>query len=162
MRSPTPQHQNPPTDLSKWRNTPNFMIGVGGLLAIIGAVTNLQHFGYAWLVGYMFCFALVVGSLFLVLVHHLFDAGWSVPTRRICENIASLLPWMILFFLPIAFLAPKLYSWMHSDPAIDHALKAKAPLFTIPGFYIASAVVLLVLSFIARGLRKWSIEQDKT
>ena len=149
-------------DFSKWRNVPNIMIAIGGLLAVVGAATNLNQFGYAWLVAYMFCFSLCVGALFLVIVHHLFDAGWSVPIRRIGENIASLLPWMAVFFIPIALLAPRMYSWMRANPATDHALHSKAPLFTMAGFYISSAVVLAGLSFIALGLRKWSILQDKT
>ena len=33
-----------------------------------------------------------MGALFLVLAHHLFDAGWSVPIRRFCEHISNLLP----------------------------------------------------------------------
>lgn len=157
----TQHHQEPPLDLSKWRSVPNLMIGFGGILAVIGAVTDLKGFGYAWLTGYMFCFSLVIGALFLVIVHHLFDAGWSVPIRRTCENIASLMPWMFVFFLPIALLAPRLYAWMSADPHLDHALHAKLPLFTKPSFYISSAVILGVLSFIARGLRNSSIAQDK-
>jgi hypothetical protein len=158
-----PQAQHPPLDLSGWRKVPNLLIGVGGLLAVIGAATNLTAFGYSWIVAFMFCFSLCIGALFLVIVHHLFDAGWSVPIRRTCENVASLLPWMAVFFIPIALLAPRLYPWMSVvDPTTDHALHAKAPLFTIPGFYISSVVVLAVLSFVALGLRKWSVAQDAT
>src|SRR6266853_338755 len=107
----------PPLDLSKWRNMPrNLMIagiallGIGALVAGHDAV---RQFAYSWLLGFMFCLSLCGGSLFLVLVHHLFDAGWSVPIRRFCEHIASLFfPCMLLLFLPIAFLAKKIYPWM--------------------------------------------------
>ena len=34
-----------------------------------------------------------LGALFLVLVHHLTDAGWSVGIRRFNEHLASLLRW---------------------------------------------------------------------
>jgi hypothetical protein len=158
-----PQAQHPPLDLSKWRKVPNLLIGLGGLVAVIGAATNLKEFGYSWIVAFMFSFSLIIGALFLVLVHHLFDAGWSVPIRRIAENISSLLPWMAVFFIPIAVLAPKLYSWMSVvNPASDHALHAKMPLFTIPGFYIAAVVIFGGLSYIALSLRKWSVAQDVT
>jgi hypothetical protein len=41
--------------------------------------------------------------LFLVMIHHLTDAGWSVGIRRFCEHLASLLfPWLAILFLPIA------------------------------------------------------------
>jgi hypothetical protein len=161
MRSHPQKDNAAPLDLSKWRNVPNLMIGLGGLLALLGAFSDRTFFGYSWLVGFMFCFCLCVGGLFLVLVHHLFDACWSVPVRRICENIASLMPWMAVFFIPIALLAKQLYPWMTSDPATDHALHAKLPLFTMPGFYGSTIVIFAVLSFLALALRKNSIAQDK-
>ncbi len=157
-----------PLDLSKWRKVPNLLIGVGGLLALIGLVVSLKldagrEFGFAWLVAFMFSFSICIGALFLVMAHHLFDASWSLPIRRISENIASLLPWMALFFIPVALLAPKMYAWMSvADPVADHALHAKAPLFTKWGFYGSSALIFGVLSWVALGLRKWSVAQDQT
>lgn len=153
-----------PLDLSKWRNVPNLMIGGGAVLAVSGlAIFGFKQFGYSYLVAYMFCLSLCLGSLFLVLAHHLFDAGWSVPIRRFCEHIASLLwGWMLVLVLPLLVLAPKLYPWMSSNPATDHALRAKWPLFTLPGFYIAIAGSLIVLGFLAKQLRAWSIKQDAT
>src|SRR4051812_24417870 len=118
--SSQPHKETPPLDLSKWAKIPNLMIGLGSLLAIAGFAYSLSHdggklFGYAWLVGFMFVFSFLFGALFLVIVHHLFDAGWSVPIRRTCENIASLIfPWALVFFIPVALLAPRLYSWMNS------------------------------------------------
>src|SRR5512137_615992 len=99
-----PSHSAAPLDLSRWRKVPNLLIGVGGLLAIIGLAVSLKldagrEFGFAWLVAFMFSFSICIGALFLVLAHHLFDASWSLPIRRISENIASLLPWMALFFI---------------------------------------------------------------
>ncbi|MEY3275817.1 MAG: hypothetical protein RL153_1083, partial [Verrucomicrobiota bacterium] len=35
--------------------------------------------GHRYLTAYMFCLSLCVGSLFLIFIHHLFDASWSVP-----------------------------------------------------------------------------------
>ena len=39
----------------------------------------------------MFYYSIALGALFLVMVHHLTDAGWSVGIRRFCEHLASLL-----------------------------------------------------------------------
>src|SRR6476619_4830841 len=101
-----------PLDLSKWRNVPMVLMGAGGLLALIGAIAKPQEFAYAWLLAFMFFLSLCLGSLFLILAHHLFDAGWSVPIRRFCEHIASMLfPWMLLLWLPIGILAKQLYPW---------------------------------------------------
>ena len=78
---------------------------------------DLKQFGYSWLLAFMFYLSLVLGAAFLVMMHHLFDASWSVGIRRFCEHLACLaFPWMALFFLPIALLAPRIYHWMSVDP----------------------------------------------
>lgn len=142
---------------------PNVLIVVGAIGAIAGAAWDIKQFGYAWLVAFMFFLSICLGSLFLVLVHHLFDAGWSVPIRRFAEQIATcVFPYMAIFFIPIALLAPKLYPWMSADPHADHALHAKQPLFTMAGFYIVSAFCLAVWWMLSNRLRYWSLEQDKT
>jgi hypothetical protein len=111
----------------------------------------------------MFYLSLCLGGWFLVMVHHLFDASWSVPTRRFCEHLACLAGWpMLVLFAPIAVLAPKLYEWMDKLGHPDHALAAKFPLFTMKGFYIASAVCFGIWWLFTNRLRHWSLEQDKT
>src|SRR5689334_16809924 len=101
MSSPTQKAKRPPLDLSRYRALPTKMMVVGGVLAIVGVVVNPAQFAASWLIAFMFCLSIGLGSLFLVLAHHLFDAGWSVPIRRFCEHLASLLPWMIFLWLPI-------------------------------------------------------------
>ena len=151
----------PPLDLAKWRNVPAILMGVGGLIAVIGFTLNRQQFAYSWLQAFMFFLSFCLGGLFLVLVHHLFDAGWSVPLRRFCEHIATILPWLAILFIPIALLAKLIYPWMTENPEFDHALKAKFPLFTMPGFYIWQLFVLW-FGFLFDRLRYWSLKQDET
>src|SRR5438045_6546278 len=122
-----------PLDLSRWRTLPFLLMAGGGLLCLIGVAIPACRieFLYSWLLAFMFFLSICLGALFLVIAHHLFDAGWSVPIRRFCEHIASLLfPWMAVLFIPIALLAKTLYPWMNVvDPQMDHALAAKLPLF---------------------------------
>jgi hypothetical protein len=154
----------PPLDLAKWRKLPVQLMAVGGVIAIVGAVTNLREFGYSWLLSFMFFLSIGLGGLFLVLVHHLFDAGWSVATRRFCEHIAALLfPWLFLLWLPIGILAPKLYEWMGAtlQASPDHALHAKHPMFTYTGFYLISALCFGVWWLLTNRLRFWSLKQDE-
>src|SRR5688572_13516730 len=123
-------------DLSKYKVLPMVFMAIGALGAIAGFMVNQKQFAYSWLLGFMFFLSIMAGGWFLVMVHHLFDAGWSVPFRRINEHLACLAPVMALLFIPIAFLAKKhLYDWMDNDPHADHALGAKQPLFTAAGFY---------------------------
>ena len=151
-----------PLDLSRWRNVPVILLVVGGVLSVIGWIGFPREFAYSWLLAFMFFLSISLGAMFLVLAHHLFDAGWSVPIRRFCEHIACILPWMIVPFIPIALMAKTIYSWMNSNPATDHALAAKQPLFTQPMFYIVSAICFLVWWVLSYRLRYWSLQQDKT
>lgn len=152
----------PPLDLSRWRGVPMILVVAGGVLALGGALFKPTQFAYSWLLAFMFFLSICLGSLFLVLLHHLFDASWSVPIRRFLEHLACLSRAMLLLFLPIALLAPKIYPWMRLDPHADHALEAKQPLFTFPSFYIVAALCFIVWIFLSRQLRRWSLEQDRT
>jgi hypothetical protein len=151
-----------PLNLARWRNVPLILIAAGAVLALLGFLLRPEHFAHAWLVSFMFFLSLCLGALFLVIVHHLFDAGWSVPIRRFCEHLATILfPWMAILFLPIALLPKLLYSWMTADPH-DHALHAKQPLFTTAGFYLVSGGCFLIWWWVSRRLRYWSLQQDVT
>src|SRR5258707_9508722 len=153
-------------DLSAWRKVPMLLMLGGGALALIGLIVTaslhrIEQFAYSWLLAFMFFLSFGLGALFLVIVHHLFDAGWSVPIRRFCEHIATLLsPTMLVLFLPIAFLANRIYPWMHEEhPRLDHALQAKQPLFSSWGFYLAAAFCFLVWWLLTNRLRYWSLKQ---
>ena len=153
----------PPLDFSKWRKAPNLLIAGGFVLCLIGALWKPTQFAYSWLLAFMFCLSFVLGAIFLVLMHHLFDAGWSVGIRRFCEHLACLaFPWMALFFVPIALLAPKIYKWMSADPRLDHDLAAKWPLFTMPGFYLAAVLCFGVWALLTSRLRYWSSGRTRT
>ena len=164
MSAHTQPSAEPPLDLSRWRNLPNVLMGVGGALAILGYLFNARQFGYSWLFAYMFFLSFCLGALFLVLVHHLFDASWSVPIRRFMEHLACLAPVMAALFLPIAVLAPKIYGWMQrlQTGEIDHSLHAKQPLFTLPMFYIVALFCFVVWFVLSNRLRHWSLKQDET
>lgn len=153
----------PALDLSRWRTVPRNLLVVGAILSILGWVVAPKEFAYSWLLAFMFFLSLCLGALFLVLAHHLFDAGWSVPIRRFCEHLASLLfPWMAIAFIPVGIMAKSIYTWMSVNPARDHALAAKQPLFTVPMFYVTSALCFAVWWLLSNRLRYWSLEQDKT
>jgi hypothetical protein len=168
MSSHFPTEKLPPLDLGPWRRVPNLLVIVGAVLVGLGAVASyarhgdLKQLGYSWLVAFMFCLTICLGALFMVLVHHLSDAGWSVSMRRFCEHLAGLLfPWMAVMFIPVALLAKQIYSWTTMNPAA-RVLHVKLPVFTMPGFYIFAAVCFALWGVLTHGLRKWSLKQDET
>lgn len=129
------------------------------------AVTGIKQFAYSYLTAFMFFLSICLGSLFLVILHHLMDANWSVPIRRFLEHIACLLfPWMLILFIPILLLAKsQIYPWMQiANPDGDHALHVKKALFNENTFYLVSVALFCAWGFLAHGLRRASLEQDKT
>jgi hypothetical protein len=163
MSSNSPSASAPGLDLSKWRNLPVILMVIGAVGAGAGlALGGVKQFGYSWLLAFMFSLSLCLGGWFLVTVHHLFDASWSVPTRRLCEHLACLLaPTLLILFLPIALTAKSIYPWM--TPAHpEHELTAKYPLFTTAGFDVTAAIMFGIWWLYSNRLRYWSLRQDET
>ncbi len=156
-------HLPPPLDLSGWRMLPTLLMFVGGFLSFVGVLINPREFGFSWLLAFVFYLSIALGALFLVIVHHLTDAGWSVGIRRFNEHLASLLRWpLTVLFVPIVLLAPKIYHWLNIDPATDNTVAAKLPVFTYSGFIIASAILFAIWWFLTSRLSSLSLQQDKT
>lgn len=150
-------------NLARWRPLPGILVGVGAIIALIAGFIDPAAFGYSYLVAYVFFLSICLGSLFLVLLHHLFDAHWSTPLRRVLEHNACLLfPTMAVLWIPIAVLAPKIYPWMTIDPHADHALHAKHALLNTTTWYIISIALFLIWGLLAHRLRYWSRRQDET
>ena len=154
----------PPLDLSGWRKAPAVLMAVGGALSLVGAKMYPKAFGCSWLLAFMFFLSIALGALFLVMVHHLTDAGWSVATRRVCEHIASLLfPWLAILFVPVIVFGKQIYSWMNIANAHGNtALNARQPVFTQPGFLAVSAIFFGIWWLLSSRLRYWSLKQDDT
>ena len=156
-------HLPPPLDLSGWRMLPTLLMFVGGILSLVGLFKSQTEFGFSWLLAFVFYLSIALGALFLVLVHHLTDAGWSVGIRRFNEHLASLLRWpLTVLFIPIILLAPKIYAWWTIDPATDNTVAAKLPVFTHSGFIISSAILFAVWWVLTWLLCSLSLQQDKT
>ena len=112
----------------------------------------------------MFFLSLCLGALFLVMVHHLFDAGWSVPIRRFNEHIAAMLfPWMAILFIPIALLGKKLYDWMDANPAI-RTMRCRPSSRCSPcrAFTWWRSFCFGIWWLLSNRLRYWSVKQDET
>lgn len=153
----------PPSDLSGWRKLPTVSMVIGAMLCLIGGLMWPKEFGISWLVAFVFYYTIALGCLFLVMVHHLTDAGWSVGIRRFNEHIASLLfPWLAIVFLPVGLLGKSVYSWMTIDPKVNNSVAAKLPVFTITGFWVTSAIFFGIWWLLSSRLRYWSLKQDET
>ena len=163
MSSHPPTHSQPTFDLRRWRSVPTLALIVGAILSLAGlGLHGHKQFAFSLLTVFAFYTSLVVSSMFFVIAHHLFDASWSVPTRRICESMAVQSKWLIPFWLVIFFLRKQIYPWFGIDPQADALLGAKSWLFNWYMWPIASLLILGTWVFFSHRLRYWSLKQDET
>lgn len=125
-----------------------------------GAFTDTKQFAFSYLFAFAFFLTICMGGLFWTLVHHAVDAEWSVVVRRQMENIASLLVVMGILFIPLIFVAPKLWYWMTKLPGQDILLDEKWPYLTKEFFWIRAGFYFLFFTVASLWLRRNSIKQD--
>lgn len=123
---------------------------------------ELKQFAFSWLFAFFVFFSICMGGLFWVLVHHAVDAEWSVVVRRQLENIASLLPVMALLFIPLIFVAPKLWYWMTYPAGKDVILDEKAAYLNVPFFWLRAAFYFAFFYVASKLLMRFSVKQDAT
>jgi hypothetical protein len=59
------------------------VVGVIGLIACVaGLVLAPDHFFRGWLVGFVYCFGLALGSTAVLMLHHLSGGAWGLVIRR--------------------------------------------------------------------------------
>ena len=152
------------------------IVGVIGLIVAALYGFNAGHdallakqFAYSWLFGFLFFFTICAGSLFWVILHHATDAAWSVVVRRQMENLASLMPYLALFFIPIVLFRTTIWEWLGVNPADDAVFASKTWYFypviagvKIPLFWLRSAFYFAYFSFFALTFRSHSAAQDTT
>src|SRR4051812_29263438 len=79
----------PPAVIGQWRSYFGFggIVGLGAILVGFGLGASggfwaKQHFFRAYLVGFMLCLGLTLGSLVLLLLQHVTGGKWGLVIRR--------------------------------------------------------------------------------
>ncbi len=135
---------------------------VGLLGAAVTFFANRELFAHTWLFAFMYFFVVLCGCFFWNCVHHATDAEWSVVVRRQIENLASLLKYIAVFFIPIALSVTILYAWFNADPAKDAAMAGTKALYLNKPFFWGRVVAFFgALALFAHILRSRSMAQDK-
>jgi len=132
------------------------------VLCVVGAFVNPAGFWRAYLVGYVFWTGVSVGSLAIIMLHHLSGGGWGVVIRRPLEAAARTLPVMAILFLPIAFavFTHRLYPWTLPEEQDVEIIKHKALYLNIPFFLARTVFYFAMWYMLSYFLSKWSLEQD--
>lgn len=144
---------------------------IGAILFIVfGLIGGARHGFEGWqalfrsyLFAYVYWFCIPMGSMAILMLHHLTSGRWGYPLRRIFEAGSRTIYLMIVLFIPIAIGVPKLYSWARpAEVAADPILQAKRWFLNVPGFYVRVIIYFAILALIVTLLNKWSRAQDET
>ncbi len=160
-------HATPPAaetfDIKKAGALPIILLGagvVGIVLSLVGFFVSRTQFAHSWLFGFSYFFTICVGALFWTCLHHATDAEWSVVVRRQMENVAKLLLYFSLFFIPLLACQPLLWKWWNTPPGHDFLLDAKSGYLNQPFFYVRAVFYFVMLAWVAFSLWKRSTTQD--
>jgi len=139
-------------------------IGIACLaLCGAGALVRPDIVSRGYLVAYCYVAGLALGSMAIVMVHHLTGGRWGVLARRVLESAASTMPALALLFLPILLGRDSLYPWTNeSAVAADPVLRQKSLYLNVSAFSVRAAVYFAIWVFIASLLSRWSRQDDET
>ncbi|MCC6699753.1 MAG: hypothetical protein IT365_29285 [Candidatus Hydrogenedentes bacterium] len=87
------------------------LTAVGAAVLVIGLFLAPARTWASVLLASQFLIGLGLGGLFLVAMHYLTGAGWSVVIRRIPEAMAALLPVGLAAVAAVVIFYPSLYAW---------------------------------------------------
>jgi hypothetical protein len=130
-------------------------IGALLLLAVIGGIGWSRAPGQlysAWLFAWIFWLGISLGSIGVVMMHHLLGGGWGHLIRRFGEAAGACMPLLAILFLPILIGAKWIYPWM--DKALvnsDAVLRYKHASYLNWPFWTVRTVIVL-MAFIVMGL----------
>jgi len=136
---------------------------IGLALSALGFMTSRTDFAFSYLAAYLYVIGFAVGSLPLVMLHHLTGGGWGYAIRRLLEIFLKLMPWLTLAFIPVILTMKQLYIWTDADlVAHDHLLQRKTYYLNIPMFLTRTALYFMLWNFFAAVLRGGSLKFNKT
>lgn len=134
------------------------LVGLG--VTAIGGFIDKEQFAYTYLFAFTVFFTIILGMSFWLCLHHATDSEWSVVIRRQMENVASLFPYMLVFFLPALLCAGILWKWWTLPDGVDPLLDAKRPYLTQWFFLLRMALYFIIISWVVLSLRRHSVKQD--
>ncbi len=154
--------------------TKALVIGLAGIAVTAAGLVIAPpvNIAISWLVGITYWTAIAIGMLMMILIHHIFDASWSVVIRRQWEHGLSAFKWLGILFLPLLITAwtnpGMVWPWMdlnremHGGHTVGHDVLyiKKAAFLNLNMFTVMTVAFFGVWMFLSWRLRKASFTQD--
>lgn len=139
-------------DLARVQTASLFLGIIGVAAGIFGWISAPKEFFHSYLMGYLLWLGIVLGSLSLLMIHHMTGGYWGWATRHIFESSSKTLPLLAVLVIPIIIGIPHLYLWANAqEVAKNTILKAKAPYLNTTWFIIRCVIyfaIWLLLTFL--------------
>lgn len=128
-------------------------------VCVAAGLANKVEFFRSYLIAFLFCMGLTLGSLALLMIQHLTGGRWALVIRRILESSTRTLPLMAIAALPLLAGMKTIYVWANPGQT-DPVIVAKH-FYLNPGFFAARMIFYFAVWFtLAYFLNKWSREED--
>lgn len=143
------------------------IVGAVGLaLCVLGLLVDPRQAWFSYLTAFVFWGGLALGSLALLMTHHLTGGTWGFLLRRPLEAMVGTMPLVAILFVPLFFGQGQLYPWAMpgSPPAAvaEGTLRAKSLYLNYPALTVRSVILFGCWLTLATLLIRWSREQDDT
>ncbi len=135
------------------------------IAAIIGFIIEPHQAMHSYLLAFMVCLGLSLGSMALLMTWHLTGGDWGVGIRRILEAAIATLPMMMVLFIPIilsAYLHVN-YTWA-SPEEVKHSehIAHQAAQYLNPNLFLFRGILYFIAwGLLAYYLLRWSDVQDQ-
>ncbi len=143
---------------------PALIIGVGALaICAIALFFDPLHALRGYLIGWLFCLGISIGSMCIVMMHHLTGGAWGWLVRRPAESAGLTFLLLAILFIPIAIGAKVLFPWASTAAAAESVLVRHREPYFHTALTLFRALVFFVL-WIVWGwrLHALSLEYDRT
>ncbi|MCC7496131.1 MAG: hypothetical protein IT160_01050 [Bryobacterales bacterium] len=140
------------------------VVGIAGLaLCGLELVRDPAQFQRSYLIGFLLWCGVMVGSMAMLMLHHLAGGGWGYLIRRPLEAAMRTWPLVALMVVPILFGTRALFPW--ADPAVvasSEALRHKQVMLNVPAFIARAPIYFLIWGVMITLLNRWSGRQDSS
>ncbi|HEV3220248.1 MAG TPA: hypothetical protein VGZ48_10790 [Candidatus Acidoferrales bacterium] len=137
--------------------------GITGLVVSVpGWLRAPDQFYRSYLLAYIFWIGIPVGSMAILMLHHLTGGGWGFVIRRTLEAATRTLWLMALLFVPLLIGMRHLYGWAQPQAASNPVYQQKHFFLNTPFFITRIFIYFALWMGLAWLLNRWSFEQDRT
>jgi hypothetical protein len=135
---------------------------IGVVVCIIGYIKSPESLLQSYLMAFMLILGLSLGSLGLLMMHHLTSGYWGIVIRRPLESATRALPLVFILFAPIFFGFRHIYGvWLNAPAKGEGALSEfQQHYLTANWFHIRAIVYFAVWLLLMWGFNAWSRRQD--